>query len=170
MQRGNISRLCALILGGIALGSCSTVGGTTTAGSVPVDSVITNVPQPSPIISINNTSTAISCENISVSNPAASYCSLLEYQSGTQDTPQGQQSICTLPGGIVCDAWEFLRGKCGQEFSWCALNGFEIQTIVESDGTSTQEYAICVDSIGNNIGTLIELSGLQATLEACSHR
>ncbi len=172
MQLGKLSRLCVLILGWIALGSCSTVDGTSAVRPIPVDSVSTTSPQPSPIFSTNNTesSPAISCENVSVSNPAASYCSLLGYQSGMQDTPQGQLSICTLPGGLVCDAWQFLRGKCGQEFSWCALNGYEIQTVIESDGNYSQEYAVCVDSNGNNLGTVIELSGLQALLEACSHR
>jgi putative hemolysin len=115
-------------------------------------------------------SPSTSCENVSISNPAATYCSLLGYQSGTQDTAEGQVSICTFPDGSVCDAWQFLRGKCGQEFSWCALNGYQIQAVIESDGSSTQEYAVCVDSNGNTVGTLIELSGLQALFEACSRQ
>jgi putative hemolysin len=184
MQRGNLDRLCVfgvLILGGIHLMSCSTPGGAPMAGPSPVVSVSTasremlptdsNI-EPFPTRSLVSTesSPSVSCENVSISNPAATYCSLLGYQSGTKETAEGQVSTCTMPDGTVCDAWQFLRGTCGQEFSWCALNGYQIQNVIESDGLSTQEYAVCVDASGNTVGTLFELSGLQAMLEACSRR
>jgi putative hemolysin len=141
---------------------------TTSLEALPTDSNVEPLSTRS-IISTES-SPSISCENVSISNPAATYCSLLGYQTGTQNTAEGQAGICTMPDGMVCDAWQFLRGTCGQEFSWCALNGYQVQNVVESDGSSTQEYAICVDSNGVSVGKLFELSGLQVMLEACSRR
>ena len=39
--------------------------------------------------------------------------------------------------------------------------------VTESDGSSTQEYAVCVDSNGAVVGKVFDLSGLQALLDAC---
>jgi hypothetical protein len=25
---------------------------------------------------------------------------------------KGEQGMCTLPSGVVCDEWEFFRGEC----------------------------------------------------------
>lgn len=171
MQRGFQSRLCVLILGGILLISCSPAGGTPMAGQVPSVPVSTANLETFPTRALTTEPpSSVSCENVSIGNPAAAYCALLGYQPGTQDTTDGQVGVCTMPDGSVCEAWQFLRGTCGQEFSWCALNGYEIQTVIESDGSSTQEYAVCVDADGNTVGAVIELSGLQALFEACSRR
>ena len=175
MQRGNLTRLCVLgvlILGGIEMISCSAAGGTPITGSNPAVAIPTAslIPFPNNLPINTEASHSISCDNVSISNPAAAYCSMLGYQTGMQDTDAGQVGICALPDGTVCDAWQFLRGKCGQEYSFCALQGYGIETVTESDGASTQEYAVCVDSNGNILGSLIELSGLQALLDACSLR
>ena len=181
MQSGTPYRLCVLILGGIILISCSPMGGTPVAAQTPAVSISTARPEalpadptiePLPTRSVVNTQTpsSLSCENVSIANPAATYCAMLGYQSLTQETAEGQLSVCAMPDGAVCDAWQFLRGTCGQEFSWCALNGYQIQNVIESDGSSTQEYAVCVDASGNTVGTLFELSGLQALLESCLRR
>jgi putative hemolysin len=162
IQLGRLSRLS--VLGGIFgffLVSCTTAGVMQDLEETPVDSISTIVSEPSP---------SISCEGVSISNLAASYCSLLGYRPGTQETAEGQLSICTFPDGIVCDAWQFLRGKCGEEYSWCVLNGMSIQNVSESDGSGTQEYAVCVDSTGTIVGKVFELSGLQAMLEACARK
>lgn len=108
-----------------------------------------------------------SCENVLITNPATSYCSLLGYQTGIQDTAQGQVGICTLPDGEVCGEWDFFRGKCGQDFTWCAVNGLQVRAVSESDGSSIQEYAVCIDESGNVVGKVLELSGLQALMDAC---
>lgn len=159
----------ALILGGIVLLSCTTVGGTTTLPQIPLITDASDTPLPTTIESIQP-SPPISCEEVVVANPAATYCVMLGYQVGVQETQDGQVSICTLPDGTVCDAWKFLRGTCGQEFSWCAINGYQIQNVIQSDGLSTQEYAVCVDANGNTAGSVIELSGLQTLLESCLPR
>ena len=162
MQWGRLSRLSVFgFIFGFFLASCATEGVTPDLEESPVDSISTIVSEPSP---------SISCEGVSISNPAASYCSLLGYQPGTQETSEGQLGICTFPDGSACDAWQFLRGKCGEEFSWCALNSMSLQTVSESDGSGTQEYAVCVDSTGTIVGKVFELSGLQAMLDACTRK
>jgi uncharacterized protein len=149
MQRELYFRLCVLgVLMGCLSVSCSPASGTLIAVETPVES--------------------IACEGVSIGNPAASYCSLLGYQYDIQDTNEGQTGVCTLPDGSNCEEWQFLRGKCGEDFSWCALNGMEIQTVTESEGASIQEYAVCVDSNGTIVGKVFDLSGLQALLNACN--
>ncbi len=149
MGWGRFLRLC---LGGMLVGfilvSC------TSNGEVPV---VEATPDGS-----------VSCEGVSIANPAASYCSLLGYETGIMETAGGQAGACVFPDGSSCDAWEFLRGTCGQDFSWCALNGMEIQTVTESDGSSTQVYGVCIDANGNTVGKVLDLSGLQSLLDACS--
>ena len=173
MKSGNLDRLCilsVLLLGGALLVSCSATSGTPAAGQSPAVPDSNSEPLPTRSIEDAVPSASVSCENVSIANPAATYCAMLGYQSGTQETAAGQASTCIMPDGTVCDAWQFLRGTCGQEFSWCALNGYQIQNVVESDGSSTQEYAVCVDASGNTVGTLSVLSGLQALLDNCLRR
>ena len=160
MQLGKLSRLSVLgVIFGLYLVSCTTAGETPVMEETPVDSISTIVSEPPP---------SISCEGVSISNPAATYCSMLGYESGVQDTPDGQAGICTMPDGTVCDEWQFLRGKCGAEFSWCAMNGVGIQTVTESDGSATMEYAVCLDKNGTIVGKVTELSGLQTLLDTCT--
>jgi len=162
MQLGKLSRLSVLgVIFGLYLVSCTTAGETPVMEETPVDSISTIVSEPPP---------SISCEGVSISNPAATYCSMLGYESGVQDTPDGQAGICTMPDGTVCDEWQFLRGKCGEEYSWCVLNGMSIRNVSESDGSGTQEYAVCVDSTGSIVGKVFELSGLQAMVETCGRK
>ena len=173
MRKGDLGRfyvLGVLILGGVLLISCSATGGTPAAGQSPVVPDSSNKPLSARSVQSPAPSPSVSCENVSIANPAATYCAMLGYQSGTQETEGGQASTCIMPDQTVCDAWQFLRGTCGQEFSWCAQNGYQIQNVVESDGSSIQEYAVCVDASGNTVGTLSELSGLQALLDGCSRR
>ncbi|MFN6058995.1 MAG: DUF333 domain-containing protein, partial [Burkholderiales bacterium] len=29
-------------------------------------------------------------------------------------TDKGEQSMCTLPSGVVCEEWAFFKGTCGR--------------------------------------------------------
>ncbi len=140
-----------LILGGILLFSCSTTGG-------------------EPVEEPTSASPTISCEQVSIANPAGAYCSLLGYTPGTGETAAGQMSTCTLPGGVVCDAWEFLTGKCGQDHSYCARQGYGIQTVSEGGDPYSQEYAVCLDANGAQLGLVSELSGLRGLMESCTNQ
>jgi hypothetical protein len=47
-----------------------------------------------------------------IANPASEHC---VKQGGTLEiakTPQGEQGICVLPGGVRCDEWAYFRKQC----------------------------------------------------------
>ena len=68
-------------------------------------------------------------------NPAASYCTALGYDIENGD--------CVFPDGAKCDAWDFYRGTCAQEKTYCEQQGFKIENRVEKAGSATYEYAVC---------------------------
>jgi putative hemolysin len=95
------------------------------------------------------------------SNPAAVYCMELGYEYRIIDTPQGQRGVCVFPNGSECDAWDFLQGKCGQEFSYCAECGYGIMTASDGKDPFSREYAVCVDKTSKGtVGSVTELFGL----------
>ena len=100
-------------------------------------------------------------------DPSGVYCTTImgyEYEVITGDDG-GQHGVCKLPDDEVCDSWDFLIGKCGQEYSYCAEEGYEIKILTDGKDPFTPEYGVCVSSDGEVIGTVSELSGL---LEATS--
>ncbi len=97
---------------------------------------------------------------LGVANPAAIYCSELGYQYDIIDDPEGQRDICTFPDGSSCDAWEFLKGQCGQEYSYCARNGYDMKTFDDGMNPLSIEYAVCFDKDDKEVGSVVELSGI----------
>ncbi|HUU44481.1 MAG TPA: C1 family peptidase [Acidobacteriota bacterium] len=93
-------------------------------------------------------------------NPAAVYCTELGYEYRTVDGPNGQYGIVIFPDGTECDAWDFLQGKCGQEFSYCAACGYGTRTVSDGKNPFSREYAICVDKSNRRIGSVVELMKL----------
>jgi PGF-pre-PGF domain-containing protein len=81
-------------------------------------------------------------------NPAAVYCKELNKEFGEYDykiikTLDGEKGICIMPNKMECEEWEFLKGKCGQSFSYCVRHGYNIKT-VKGGGSFSAEYAACV--------------------------
>ena len=101
-----------------------------------------------------------------IGNPAAVHCRDMGYKYETIDD-DGHRGICTLPDGGVCDAWEFLQGKCGQSYSYCAQQGYEIKTVSDGKNPFSPEYAVCVASKGAVIGPVTELSELREKATGC---
>jgi putative hemolysin len=60
-------------------------------------------------------------------NPAAVYCQGLGYKYHAGDGSNGQYGIVIVPDGAECKTWDFLQGKCGQEYSYCAKCGYGIE-------------------------------------------
>jgi C1A family cysteine protease len=108
-------------------------------------------------------STGARASSLGVANPAALYCAALGYSFEIERTREGERGVCVLPNGERVDAWEFYRGKVGQEYSWCALNGYGIATRTVDHGTWVSEYAVCLNDRGEVVGTPAELMGLDAT-------
>ena len=100
--------------------------------------------------------TCIPCEDlneqpaatgVAMKNPAFVYAIELGYEYKTVQTEQGERGVIVFPNGDECDAWDFLEGKCGQEYSYCALNGYGIETRKDGKNPFSQDYAVCVPKI-----------------------
>jgi hypothetical protein len=94
-----------------------------------------------------------------MANPAAVYCRELGYEYRLVNTAQGQQGKCIFPGGSQCDEWEFLQGKCGQSYSYCARQGYGLITKTDGKNPFSREYSVCVRG-QEKIGAATELLGL----------
>ena len=76
----------------------------------------------------------------------------------------GQTDTCSMPNGVVCSAWDFLEGKCGQAYSYCAKQGLGIRTAADGKNPYSREYAVCVDATGTDIGSVTVLNDLAPKL------
>ena len=93
-------------------------------------------------------------------NPAVVYCRELGYQvEMVKEKGGGQHTVCVFPDGNKCDAWSFMIGKCGEEYSYCARNGYK--QIIKTDGkfAFSPTYAVCVDG-STEIGNPLDLMGI----------
>jgi len=60
-------------------------------------------------------------------NPAAVYCDKMGYEYKTIYNENGENGACVFEDNEKCDEWDFLKGKCGHEHSFCSKNGFGIK-------------------------------------------
>ena len=94
----------------------------------------------------------------SMNNPAAVYCGQLGYRYEIVTSSDGSQhGICELPDEVTCDAWGFLTGKCGQDYSVCAQQGLQTVTLTDGKNPYSVEYAVCVDTEGNHLGSATDM-------------
>ncbi|MBN1305663.1 MAG: DUF333 domain-containing protein, partial [Anaerolineales bacterium] len=104
---------------------------------------------------------------LSMGNPAAIYCTDLGYEARTIETENGQEGVCVFPDDSQCNAWDFLAGKCGQEYSYCAQQGYQVVTI-ERSNQFAPETAVCLDKNGFEVGAVTALSSLiEKSLHSC---
>lgn len=103
-----------------------------------------------------------------VANPAAVYCADQGYQYATVTEPRGQRGVCRFPDGTACDAWEFLTGKCGAEFSLCAKRGYTQRTLSDGRNPFSREYAVCVSPRGQVIGSVTALGQIIEKARGCA--
>lgn len=78
-------------------------------------------------------------------NPAYEYCAQLGYGYSIQETEGGEKGLCIIEGNRY-DAWDFLRGKIGKEYSVCARQGYGIVPIVEEKDSYSIIKTYCVNS------------------------
>jgi len=50
-----------------------------------------------------------------MANPAAVACQEAGGKLTKIYTDKGEQGMCTLPSGVVCEEWAFFKGTCGLE-------------------------------------------------------
>ena len=49
---------------------------------------------------------------LAMANPASAACTRAGGILTFVQSDKGEQGMCTLPSGEVCDEWEFFRGEC----------------------------------------------------------
>ncbi len=118
-------------------------------------------------------------------NPAAVYCTELGYDYLTNITDKGEVGICVIEKNTTeLNAWDFLKGKVGQKYSYCAKKGYAIEIVNDSNNPFDKEYAVCIvepksgasavsseiNKFASNNGiqkvSMIELMGLKDKLNA----
>lgn len=84
---------------------------------------------------------------VGMANPAAVYCEGLGYSMASRETTAGMDAACIFPDGNECGQWDFLSGRCGQEYTYCLQQGgamldqgTNIGTCVFDDGSICDEY------------------------------
>ena len=85
-------------------------------------------------------------DGVGMPNPAAIYCIEMGYKLEViTEEGGGQHSVCIFDDANKCDAWSFMIGKCGNEYSYCAVNGYE--QIVKTDGKNpfSPIYPVCIE-------------------------
>jgi putative hemolysin len=95
-------------------------------------------------------------------NPSAVYCTGLGYNYVIVSTSEGERGLCQLPNNESVNAWEFLKGKVAQEYSYCHKIGYEIKTVQDKgkcSGIHTGECAICISGAGDEV-EVTKLMGL----------
>ncbi len=66
-------------------------------------------------------------ENIvDMANPSAVYCVGLGYSMENVIRNGGGDADCIFPDGSRCAQWDFLSGRCGQEFTYCKTQGHNL--------------------------------------------
>jgi putative hemolysin len=80
-------------------------------------------------------------------NPAAVYCTALNYTYTTVNGPDGMTGYCVLPDNKKVEAWSFILGKDATQYSYCAQQGYTLQTVNDSKTCQifmTDSCAVCV--------------------------
>ncbi len=90
-----------------------------------------------------------------LSNPAAVYCEELGYDFSIEKTTDGETGYCLVEENKF-EAWNFYSGKIGQNYSYCASQGFDIKIANESESSFVSEYAICVNKTNSTEEVLQE--------------
>jgi len=89
-----------------------------------------------------------------MANPAAVYCENLGYDMENVTRDGGQDADCIFPDASRCGQWDFLSGRCGQNFTFCSMQGFKLEpganigTCSFPDGSFCDEYQYFLGNCG----------------------
>jgi putative hemolysin len=91
-------------------------------------------------------------------NPASAYVAFLGYKEVVRKDAKGEYGVCIFPDGSECEEWQFYRGICGKEHSYCSRKGCETYSINVDKGSYKAIYCACgcLDSLGNKKVTPLE--------------
>ena len=87
-------------------------------------------------------------ENVyAILDPSIVYCEQMGYIYAINKTSKGEQGICIFPDGNSVEAWSFLKGTAGQEYTYCREEGYVLKIINDSEECSSifsYDCAVCV--------------------------
>lgn len=101
---------------------------------------------------------------LAVGNPAAIYCTDImgyEYKIAA-DVDGGERGICILPNEQKCNQWDFYAGLCGQDYNYCAQQGYHTETRMDGQDPFASRYTVCVSPESQMLGSVAQLSNLNA--------
>jgi len=87
-------------------------------------------------------------------NPSVVYIEKMGYTfSLVRDALGNEQGTVIFPDGSKADAWAFLQGKAGQQYSYCTKKGYSTESIIIDHGSWKEETSVCtkVDKNGQKI-------------------
>lgn len=81
-------------------------------------------------------------------SPSSVYCEQMGYEWVIETTEIGQMGVCKFSETESCPGWDFLTGKCGEEYSYCSEKGYQLKTVDDYEKCSSiplsTECAVCV--------------------------
>lgn len=83
-------------------------------------------------------------DDIGLANPASVYCKGLGYDLEIRMGEGGESGYCIFPDGSECEEWSFLRGQCGQKYTFCERSGNRIESRTEEHDDMTATYGMCI--------------------------
>jgi putative hemolysin len=92
-------------------------------------------------------------------NPASGYCEGQGYALEMREEPAGQAGYCIFPDGSECEEWAFLRGECGQEYSYCVSQGYRLEARTPEEGDAQMKFAVCIFPDGSECEELAYFKG-----------
>ncbi|MFZ2975702.1 MAG: DUF333 domain-containing protein [Candidatus Moraniibacteriota bacterium] len=93
-----------------------------------------------------------------VLDPSAVYCEAMKYTFSILDSADGDTRVCTFSNGVSVGAVDFLKGKAGQEYSFCTKNGYALRHVVDGKKCSPISSADCSVCVVN--GEEVEVTSL----------
>ncbi len=94
-------------------------------------------------------------------NPAVMYIQKMGYAYEMRTDANGNQhAVCIFPDGTVADAWAFLTGQAGKEFSYCAKQGYSTESMILDHGTWRERAAVCTKAAKNGMKESIPMTEL----------
>lgn len=95
--------------------------------------------------------------SLGIVNPAAVYCKGRGGKLEMVRTESGEDANCIFADGLSCGQWEFLRGECGREHSYCVEQGGQLKEegsiaiCILTDGSQCDEYSYFSGSCEGNL-------------------
>lgn len=94
---------------------------------------------------------------------AGTYCTKLGYEwKVITRSSGGQYGICKFLDGSECGDWAFYKGECGQKWSYCKQNGYDLITKRGNEDPFTPgAYSVCINkTTGEEVGAIFNLLGM----------